>query len=162
MSWPTQYMLIHGWRIIRYLNSKFSRASSVQVLAVSDSVTPQTVAHQAPLSTGFFRQEYWSGLPSPPPGDLPDPGIKAESLMSNASQADSSPAKPSGLYQNSRLLEGKQELSINHMICTTSSGTSSTAYQLGNSGSTPRSGSQMPAEGQPHSQPFPGRSGAAL
>ena len=121
-----------------------------------------TVACRALLSVGFPRQEYWSGLPSPPPGDLPDPGIKAESLMSNASQADSSPAKPSGLYQNSRLLEGKQELSINHMICTTSSGTSSTAYQLGNSGSTPRSGSQMPAEGQPHSQPFPGRSGAAL
>ena len=38
-----------------------------------------TVAHQAPLSMGFFKQEYWSGLPSPPPGDLPDPGIKPES-----------------------------------------------------------------------------------
>ena len=35
-----------------------------------------TVAHQALLSVGFPRQEYWSGLPSPPPGDLPDPGIK--------------------------------------------------------------------------------------
>ena len=37
---------------------------------------PWTVAHQAPLSMGFPRQEYWSGLPFPPPGDLPDPGIK--------------------------------------------------------------------------------------
>ena len=37
--------------------------------------TPQTVARQAPLSMGFSRQEYWSGLPFPPPGDLPDPGI---------------------------------------------------------------------------------------
>ena len=36
---------------------------------------PWTVAHQAPLSMGFSRQEYWSGLPCPPPGDLPDPGI---------------------------------------------------------------------------------------
>ena len=36
------------------------------------SVTPWTVAHQAPLSVGFFRQECWSGLPCPPPGDLPD------------------------------------------------------------------------------------------
>ena len=36
-------------------------------------VTPWTVAHQAPLSMGFFRQEYWSGLPCPPPGDLPHP-----------------------------------------------------------------------------------------
>ena len=42
-------------------------------------VTLWTVAHQAPLSTGFSRQEYWSGLPFPPPGDLPDPGIKAVS-----------------------------------------------------------------------------------
>ena len=37
---------------------------------------PRTVAHQAPLSMGFPRQEYWSGLPFPPPGDLPHPGIK--------------------------------------------------------------------------------------
>ena len=43
-------------------------------------VTPWTVAHQAPLSMGFSRQEYWSGLPFPPPEDLPDPGIKPASL----------------------------------------------------------------------------------
>ena len=41
--------------------------------------TPWTVARQAPLSTGFPRQEYWSGLPCPPPGDLPDPGIEPAS-----------------------------------------------------------------------------------
>ena len=39
-------------------------------------VTLWTTAHQAPLSMGFYRQEHWSGLPCPPPGDLPDPGIK--------------------------------------------------------------------------------------
>ena len=39
-------------------------------------VTPWPVAHQTPLFLGFFRQEYWSGLPFPPPGDLPDPGIE--------------------------------------------------------------------------------------
>ena len=39
-------------------------------------VTPWTVAHQAPPSMGFSRQEYWRGLPFPSPGDLPDPGIK--------------------------------------------------------------------------------------
>ena len=39
-------------------------------------VTPQTVTRQAPLSTEFSRQEYWSELPSPPSGDPPDPGIK--------------------------------------------------------------------------------------
>ena len=38
-------------------------------------VIPGTIARQAPLSVGFSRQEYWSGLPFPPPGDLPDPGI---------------------------------------------------------------------------------------
>ena len=45
-------------------------------------VTPWTVAHQAPLSMGFSRQEYWSGLPFPSPGDLPDPGIEPMSLTS--------------------------------------------------------------------------------
>ena len=46
------------------------------------------VAHQAPLSMGFPRQEYWSGVPCPPPGDLPDPGIEH---ASPALQADSLP-----------------------------------------------------------------------
>ena len=46
--------------------------------------TPWTVALQAPLSKGFSRQEHWSGLPSPPPGDLPDPGIEPVVLMSPA------------------------------------------------------------------------------
>ena len=41
-------------------------------------VTPWTVARQAPLSVGFSRQEYWSGMPFPPPGDIPDPGIEPE------------------------------------------------------------------------------------
>ena len=47
-------------------------------------VTLWTVAWQAPLSIGFSRQEYWSGLPCPPPGDLPIPGIEPTSLMSPA------------------------------------------------------------------------------
>ena len=58
--------------------------SHVQLFA-----TPWTVAYQAPLSMGFSRQEYWSGLPCPPPGDCPNPGIKpgsptlqADSLLS--------------------------------------------------------------------------------
>ena len=45
---------------------------------------PWTVAHQTPLSIGFSRQEYWSGLPCPPLGDLLDPGIKPSSLVSSA------------------------------------------------------------------------------
>ena len=51
-------------------------------------VTPWTVAHQAPLSMGFSRQEYWSGLPFPSSRDLPDPGIKPGSPTL---QADSLP-----------------------------------------------------------------------
>ena len=47
-------------------------------------VIPWTVAHQALLSIGFSSQEYWSGLPFPPPGDLPDPGIEPTSLTSPA------------------------------------------------------------------------------
>ena len=53
------------------------------------SVIPQTVACQATLS----RQEYWSGLPFPPAGDLPDLGIEPASPMSPASQGDSLPAE---------------------------------------------------------------------
>ena len=46
---------------------------------VSDSAAPWTVARQAALSMGFSKQKYWSGLPCPPPGDLPNPGVKARS-----------------------------------------------------------------------------------
>ena len=56
-------------------------------------MTPWTVARQAPLSMGFPRQEYWSGLPFPSPGDLPNPGIEPRSP---ALQADSLPAEPLG------------------------------------------------------------------
>ena len=54
-------------------------------------MTPWTAAHQTPLSMGFPRQEYWSGLPFPTPGDLPDPGIKSGSP---ALQADSLLSEP--------------------------------------------------------------------
>ena len=53
--------------------------------------TPWTVACQAPLSMEFSKQEYWSGLPFPSPGYLPNPGIKPASLVSPALQADSLP-----------------------------------------------------------------------
>ena len=55
--------------------------------------TPGTVAYQAPPSMGFSRQGYWSGLPFPSPGDLPDPGIEPESP---ALQADTLPSEPPG------------------------------------------------------------------
>ena len=65
-----------------------SHLSPVQLL-----VTPWTVDHQAPLSMGLSRQEYWSGFPCPPPGDLPNPGVEPRSP---AWQADSLPLVPHG------------------------------------------------------------------
>ena len=59
-------------------------------------VTLWMVAHQGPLSTGFSRQEYWNGLPFPPPGDLPNPGIKPASPVSPALQVDSLPLSQRG------------------------------------------------------------------
>ena len=59
---------------------------------VSDSLQP----HQAPLSMEFSRQEYWSGLPLPTPGDLPDPGIKLRSFASPALQVNSLLSEPPG------------------------------------------------------------------
>ena len=66
---------------------------SVSRSVVCDSVTPRIVAHQAPLSMGFSRQEYWSEVPFLSPGDLPDPGIK---LGSPALQTDSLLSEPPG------------------------------------------------------------------
>ena len=63
--------------------------SRVQIFA-----TPWTVALQAPLSMGSPRQEYLRGLPFPPPGDLPNPGIEPRSLALQALQADSLPSEP--------------------------------------------------------------------
>ena len=74
-----------------YLSTEVSFADVLYPLVVHATLlqlcptqTPQTVAHQAPLSMGFARQEYWSGLPCSPPGDLPNPGIKPTSLKSPA------------------------------------------------------------------------------
>ena len=68
--------------------------SEVKLLShVQLFVIPGSVAHQAPPSMGLSRQEYWSGLPFPSPGDLPDPRIE---LGSSALQADALPSEPPG------------------------------------------------------------------
>ena len=64
-------------------------------------VIPWTAARQAPLSMEFSMQEYWSGLPFPPPGDLPDPGIEPTSLMS--------PALAGGLFSPGATWEARCE-----------------------------------------------------
>ena len=90
-----------GLGVARTRNGRLAPGPRVCVLSrfsrVWLFVTPWTVAHQAPLSMGFSRQEYWSGLPCPPPGDLPNPGIKPRSL---AVRADSLPVKPQGKPKN--------------------------------------------------------------
>ena len=63
--------------------------------------TPWTVTHQAPPSMGFSRQEYWSGLPFPSPGDLPNPGVK---VRSPGLQADSLLPEPPGKPQHLQYL----------------------------------------------------------
>ena len=71
-----------------YGSSKISKwfllACLIRLSCVQLIVTLWTAAHQPPLSMGFSRQEYWSGLPCPPPGDLPKPGTEPASLMSPA------------------------------------------------------------------------------
>ena len=74
--------------LISYIEKKVKLLSCVRFFA-----TPWTVAYQAPLSMGFSRQEYWSGLPFPSPGALNNPGIEPGSP---ASQIDALPSEPPG------------------------------------------------------------------
>ena len=69
--------------------------------------TPWTEARQAPLSMGFHRQEYWSGLPFPPPGDLPEPGAEPVSLIS--------PALAGGFFTTSTTWETHRESILNSL-----------------------------------------------
>ena len=87
--WATREVIIEEI-ILRRKAIKVKSFSHVQLF-----VTPWTVAHQDPLSMGFSRQEYWSGLPFPSPGDLPDPGIEPRSptLQSDALTSEP-PGKP--------------------------------------------------------------------
>ena len=73
-----------------YSLKKIGGGGSLVAKSCPTLATPWAVACQAPLSMGFSRQEYWSGLPFPSPGDLPDPGIK---LGCPALQADSLPTE---------------------------------------------------------------------
>ena len=78
---------------LHHLKVKVKLLSRVRLFA-----TPWTVAYQAPLSMAFSRQEYWSGLPFPSPGDLPDPGIEP---WSPAFQEDTLISEPRGTHLKS-------------------------------------------------------------
>ena len=86
----THELYFHTQDILAFISK-----STLCVLAAQSCPTLWTVTHHAPLSMRFSRQEYWSGLPFPSPGDLPDPGIEPGSL---AFQADSLPSELPGKY----------------------------------------------------------------
>ena len=78
------------------------------VLRHSVIATPWTIAYQVPLSMGFFRKEYWSGLPFSSPGHLPDPGIKPATLMS--------PALAGGFFTTSATWEAPSAMSNSALV----------------------------------------------
>ena len=88
MIWIVYFLCFKFIMFIYVQVSEWKLLSRVWLFAA-----PWTVARQAPLSLGFSRQEYWSGLQCPSPGDLPDPGIKPRSP---ALQVDSLPSEPPG------------------------------------------------------------------
>ena len=91
-------------KLIQMIITTTMRACKVASV-MSNSVTLWTVAHQAPLSMGFSRQEYWSGLPYAPPEDLLDPGIELISLMF--------PMLAGGFFTTSTTWEAQPPQSVN-------------------------------------------------
>ena len=93
---------MHPWLIHVNVLEKPSQCCKVIILQLFSHSCIQlcailwTVAHQAPLSKGLFRQEYWSGLPFLPPGNLPNPEIKPMSPASPVLQVDSLPVRHQG------------------------------------------------------------------
>ena len=87
IRWPICCLDHRTWELCS-LNQVCMCVCSV-ASGMSDFLTPWIVAYQTPLSMGFPRQEYWSGLPCPPPGDLDNQGIEPTSLAAPALQADS-------------------------------------------------------------------------
>ena len=95
-------MAVHSNRYLGFPEAESVKCESFSVVLLF--ATPGTVAHQAPLSMGFSRQEYWSGLHFPPPGDLPNPGIKPTSLTS--------PALAGGFFTTNATWEGQYTIDI--------------------------------------------------
>ena len=106
LNFPVKYKVIPEESEVNSVQKVNTELTKLKVYSTFDSMkllsrvrlfaTPWTVAHQAPLSIGFSRQGYWSGLPFPFPGDLLDPGIEPGS---SALQADTLPFEPPGKPQ---------------------------------------------------------------
>ena len=99
------YMYMYAWFTLSYSCVKQLCMHAKSFSHVQHFVTSWIVAHQAPLSMGFSKQEYWSGLPFPSPVDLPDPGIEPASLMS--------PALASRFFTTSTTQEASRQLNFN-------------------------------------------------
>ena len=97
LTWVRENSIYCFWVLIIHF---FPSLSHVRLFA-----TPWTVAYQALPSMGFSRQEYWSGLPFPSPGDIPNPGIEPGSP---ALQTDALPSEPPGKPENTEV--GSQSL----------------------------------------------------
>ena len=116
-SWPAYIFLRRqvrwydipiSWRIFHSLLWYTQSLSHVQLFGA-----PQTVVHQTPLYMGFSRQEYWSGLPCPPSGDLPKPEVEPRSL---ALQTDSLPSEtpPVSQFSGSFISDSLQHHGLQH------------------------------------------------
>ena len=82
--WRDAFCILFEMILLLYAHSIMCACMLSHFSLIWFFATPWTVALQVPPSMGFSRQEYWSGLPCPPPGDLPDPGIEPTSLISPA------------------------------------------------------------------------------
>ena len=91
--------------------------------------TPWTIAHKAPLSMGFPRQEYWGGLPFPSPGDLPDPGIKpASPIFAGGFFTTEPPGKPHRKF-NQTVIQKMYEEKIKQSCVTHSPMNTASSFQ---------------------------------
>ena len=123
-------------------------------LVAEPFVTPRTVVCQAPLSMGFPRQEYWSGVPFPPPGGLPSPGPEPSSLVCAALAGRFSTTEPSGKPFNSSGKEGRKgrrrkeekerKKKINERDFPGSLGVKTPHFQCRDCGFNPWSGTKIP------------------
>ena len=99
-------------QVLKTLNNFIRKVKVKSLSHVRPFATPWTVAHQALPSMGFSRQGYWSGLPFPSPGDLPDPGIEPRSPSLQADALTSEPPGKPLLGINSQIKHAIQEAFI--------------------------------------------------
>ena len=94
-TWISYFVKVYSKHFVHFLDCCIRFYHLFNRTVVSDSFgTPWAVTHQAPLSMRFPRQEYWSGLPFPSPGDFPNPGMELGSPASQALFATEPPGKP--------------------------------------------------------------------